>query len=121
MPSFAMGAEAEATCDTLERDIRDVTLWLIETYGVARIHVSAERHFTQIDRDLAGIAVMLLSSPPPGLIEAAHEAFLALGYVFESWAADIYVHQSSRDTHSKHDAIQAYARVENALRIWRSA
>ncbi|QPZ91199.1 hypothetical protein [Thioclava electrotropha] len=109
------------SCAQLERDICDVKLWLIETYGVVPLHVSVERHFSQADCDLAGVAVMILSSPPPGLIEAAHEAFLALGYVFESWAADIYVHQSTRDQHSRHEAIQAYARVENALRVWRSA
>ncbi|MGR3443839.1 MAG: hypothetical protein ACU0DP_10385 [Thalassococcus profundi] len=104
----------------LEQDICDVTLWLIEMHSLSRVHVWVDRHYTQIGREIAGVTVMTSPTHPEGLTEAAHEAFLALGYTIEDTRADTYGHQFCDGHHSKHEAIQAYARIEGALRRWRS-
>ena len=104
----------------LEQDICDVTLWLIEMHGLSRVHVWVDRHYTQIGREIAGVTVMTSPIHPARLTEEAHEAFLALGYMIDDTGADTYGHQFCDGHHSKHEAIQAYARIENAVRRWRS-
>ena len=104
----------------MEQDICDVTLWLIEKHSLSRVHVWVDRHYTQISRGIAGVTVMTSPRHPAQLTDAAHEAFLALGYTFEDTRADTYGHQLCDGHHSRHEVIQAYARIENALRLWRS-
>ncbi|WP_043769230.1 hypothetical protein, partial [Roseivivax isoporae] len=104
----------------LEQDICDVTLWLIEMHSLSRVHVWVDRHYTQIGREIAGVTVMTSPSHPARLTDAAHQAFLALGYTIEDTRADTYGHQFCNGYHSKHEAMQAYARIEGALRRWRS-
>ncbi|WP_157966441.1 hypothetical protein [Oceanibium sediminis] len=65
-----------------------MTLWLIEMHGLSRVHVWVDRHNTQIGREIAGVTVMTSRSHPARLINAAHEAFLALGYTIEDTRAD---------------------------------
>ena len=79
-----------------------------------------DRHHTQIGQEIAGVTVITSPRHPARLTEAAHEAFLALGYTIEDTRSDIYGHQFCDGHHSKHEAIQAYARIEGALRSWRS-
>ena len=104
----------------LEQDICDVTLWLIEKHELPRVHVWVDRHYIQIGREIAGVTVMTSPRHPARLTETAHEAFLALGYTIEDTGADTYGHQFCDGHHSKHEAIRAYARIENAMRRWRS-
>ena len=102
----------------IEQDICEVTLWLIEKHGLSRLHVWVDRHYTQIGREIAGVTVMTSPAHPARLTEAAHEAFLALSYTIEDTRADIYGHQFCNGHHSRHEVVQAYARIENALRLW---
>jgi len=104
----------------LEQDICDVTLWLIEKHNLSRVHVWVDRHYTQIGREIAGVKVMTTPPRQARLADKANEAFLALGYVIEDTRADTYGHQLCDGNHSRHEAIQAYARIEGALRRWRS-
>ncbi|WP_026757728.1 hypothetical protein [Sediminimonas qiaohouensis] len=64
-----------------------------------------------------------MTSPrnPARLTRAAHEAFLALGYEIENTGADTYGHQFCDGHHSRHEALQACARIEGALGSWRSS
>lgn len=104
----------------MEQDICDVTLWLIEKHSLSRVQVWVGRHYTQIGREIAGVTVMTSPHHPARLSDAAHEAFLALGYTIEDTRADTYGHQFCDGHHSRHEIIQAYARIEDSLRLWRS-
>ncbi|GGH41455.1 hypothetical protein [Cribrihabitans marinus] len=104
----------------MEQDICDVTLWLIEKHGLSHVHVWVDRHYTHVDRQFADVTVIASPWHRARLTEAAHEAFLALGYTVENTGADTYGHQVCDGHHSRHEAIQAYARIEGALRSWRS-
>lgn len=104
----------------IEQDICDVTLWLIEKHSLSHVHVWVDRHYTQIGREIAGVSVIASPWRPAPLTKAANGAFLALGYTIEDTRADTYGHQCCDGNHSKHEAIQAYARIECALRRWRS-
>ncbi|PKQ12259.1 MAG: hypothetical protein CVT70_10360 [Alphaproteobacteria bacterium HGW-Alphaproteobacteria-1] len=104
----------------MEQDICDVTLWLIEKHGLSRVHVWVDRHYTQIGREITGVTVITSPRHPARLTEAAHEAFLALGYTIEDTRADTYGHQLCDGHHSRQEAIRGYARIENAVLRWRS-
>ncbi len=104
----------------MEQDICDVTLWLFEKHSLSRVHVWVDRHYTQIGQEIAGVTVITSPRHPARLTEAAHEAFLALGYTIEDTRADTYGHQFCDGHHSKHEVIQAYTRIEDALKLWRS-
>ena len=79
-----------------------------------------DRHYTQIGQEIAGVTVITSPRHPARLTEEAHKAFLSLSYTIEDTRADTYGHPFCDGHHSKHEAIQAYARIENALRLWRS-
>src|SRR6056297_3690665 len=100
----------------IEQDICDVTLWLIEKHSLSRVHVWVDRHYIQIGREIAGVTVMTSPRHPTRLTDAAHEAFLALGYTIEDTRADIYGHQFCDGHHSRHDALRAYGRIEAAIK-----
>jgi len=100
----------------IEHDICDVTLWLMEKFGLKSVHVWIDRHYTQFGSEIAGVTVMT-SPPHPGqLTDAAHRAFLALGYEIHDTGADTYGHQFCDGKHSRHEALQAYSRIEDALK-----
>ena len=103
----------------LERDICDVTLWLAQKFRVPSALVWIDRHFVHSGREIAGIKVMMSPRHPDPLTPAAREAFLALGYVIEHTGADTYVLPFCNGRHSHHQALQARARIEAALRDWR--
>ncbi len=105
----------------MEQDICDVTLWLIEKHSLSRVHVWVDRHYTQIGREIAGVTVMTSPRHPARLTEAARAAPFALGYTIEDTRAETYGHPFCDGHHSRHEAIQAYARIEGALRCWRSS
>lgn len=104
----------------LEQDICDVTLWLTELHRLSRTLVWVDRHYTHVGRQIADVTVIASPWCSAPLTGAAHEAFLALGYTIEDTRADTYGHQFCDGHHSKHEVIQAYARIEAALRRWRS-
>lgn len=104
----------------MENDICDVTLWIIEKYKPSRVHVWVDRHYTNVGRDIAGVTVITSPRHPAPLTEAAYDAFRALGYGINDTGADIYGHDFCHGHHSKHDALRAYGRIEDALRRWRS-
>ncbi|WP_422072009.1 hypothetical protein [Tranquillimonas rosea] len=105
----------------MEQDICDVTLWLREKYRLSRIYVCVDRHYTHMGREMADVTVMMSPRHPDPLTPAARDAFHALGYGIENTGADTYGHQFCDGHHSRHETIQAYARIEIALRVWRSS
>ncbi|WP_111731719.1 hypothetical protein [Roseovarius amoyensis] len=57
---------------------------------------------------------------PARLAEVARLAFQALDYSIMSTGANTYRGLLCNDHYWRHEAIQAYARIEEALRHWRS-
>ncbi|MAJ76639.1 hypothetical protein [Sulfitobacter sp. TMED3] len=104
----------------MEQDICDVTLWLIEKHSLSRVRIWIDRHYTQFGRKLADLTVVASPSHPARLTDAAHEAFLALGYTIADTGADTYAHPSCFGHHSKHDVLRAYGRIEAAVRASRA-
>ncbi len=104
----------------MEQEICDVTLWLIEKHSLSRVRIWIDRHYTQIGRKFADLTVVASPSYPARLTEAAHEAFLALGYRIEDTGTDTYAHPSCFGHHSKHDALRAYGRIEAAVKASRA-
>ncbi|WP_143071507.1 hypothetical protein [Tranquillimonas rosea] len=100
----------------MEQDICDVTLWLVEKYGLSGVRVYVDRHYIHVGREMAGVTVMTAPRHPAQLSEAAHRAFLALGYTIEDTRADIYGHQHCDGHHSRHEALRAYGRIESAIK-----
>lgn len=103
----------------LEQDICDVTLWLVQKYRLPSVIVWIDRHYVHKDREIADITVMMSPRHPDPLTPAARDAFLALGYEIDHTGADTYGHQFCDRRHSHHEILQAYARIEGALRSWR--
>jgi hypothetical protein len=102
----------------LEQDICDITLWLVQKFRVPSVLVWIDRHYVHRGREIAGITVMMSPPHPEPLTPAAREAFLALGYEIEHTGADTYGHQCCDGRHSRHEILQAYARIEAALHSW---
>lgn len=103
-----------------ERDICDVTLWLKEKFRETSLILWVDRHHSQRGREIANVVVITAPKRPISLTPAAREAFLALDYVIQKTGADTYGLPLCEGHHSQHDAIRAYARIEAALRGWRS-
>jgi len=57
---------------------------------------------------------------PARLAEVARLVFQALGYSIVSTGSNTYRGLLCNGHYSRHEAIQAYARIEEALRRWRS-
>ncbi len=104
----------------MEQDICDVTLWIQEKFRLSSVHVWVDRHHGHHGREISGVTVLMSPTHPDPMTPAAHEAFLALGYIIEDTGADIYGHPLCDGNHSKHEILQAYARIESALRSFRS-
>lgn len=101
----------------LDQVVCAVMLWLIEMNGLSRVHVWMDRHCTQNGRAIAA-ADMTSPRHPARLTKAARRTFLALGCMTEDTAADLDAHQFRDGHHSKHEAIQAFLRIEETLRRW---
>lgn len=102
-----------------EQDICDVTMWLREKYPVSELQIWISRHYTQRDREMAGISVTSERTCLGSLALKVHEAFLALGYRIQDMSKDTYRCPTCYGHHSRHEVLLAFARVERALRIWR--
>ena len=100
----------------VEQDICDVTLWLRERYHLQSLHLWVERHFSQIGRQIAAVSVMHPKDRSEQLAQAAHAAFVAIGYEVEHSGADVYAYQACNGRHSQHETLQAYSRIQVALR-----
>jgi len=103
-----------------EQDICDITLWLNQRFPLSKARVVVGRHYTQRDCEIAGLTVTSSATHSVSLAPLAFEAFLALGYQIEETGADSYQCPSCYGYHSRHEALNAYLRIESALRIWRS-
>lgn len=104
----------------VEQDICDVTLWLSEKHNQSRVYVWVDRHYTQAGQEIAGVTVINSPCHLAYMTEEARDAFLALDYRIENTGADLYAYEFCNGHHSRHEAIRAYARIEAALRRWRS-
>lgn len=104
----------------LAQDICDVTLWVREKFRLSSVHVWIGRHYGHKDRELSGVTVMASPWHPDPINSAVVEAFLALGYAIEDAGADVYGYPICDGNHSRHDALQAYARIESTLDRFRS-
>lgn len=105
----------------MEQDICDVTLWLKEKSQEHSLLLWIDRHYFYPGPEIANVKVMTVPKHPEPLTAMARDAFLALGYVIENTGADTYGYPLCDGHHSRHEAIQAFARIEAALRRWRSA
>jgi hypothetical protein len=110
----------DPTAFGLEQDICDVTLWLQEKFQLSSVHVWIDRHSGGHGRKISGVFVVATPWHPGPVSLSAHEAFLALGYEIADTGAEIFAHPLCDGKHSRHEAMQAYARIEGALRSSRS-
>lgn len=104
----------------MEQDICDVTMWLVTKFRVRFVHLWIDRHYTHQGRQFAAVRAMTWNEAPDRLTPHATEAFLALGYEIGDTGADTYAHQNCDGRHSRHEMLQAYSRIEAALKTWRA-
>ena len=102
----------------LEQDICDVSLWLATTFRQRRVHLWIDRHYTHEGRQIAHVRAMTWHKDPDRLTPHAQAAFLALGYEIHDTGADTYAHQHCDGRHSRHEALAACGRIEQALASW---
>ncbi|MFG6584356.1 hypothetical protein [Sulfitobacter sp. 1A12779] len=102
-----------------EQDICDITLWLNQKFTVSKARLLVDRLYTQRGRKIVSLSVTGMASQSLSMTPIAVEAFLALGYSIQEPSGDSYRCPSCFGHHSKHEAIQAYARIQSALRRWR--
>ncbi|WP_378213250.1 hypothetical protein U5922_003330 [Aquicoccus sp. G2-2] len=104
----------------MEQDICDVTLWLKEKSQEHSLLLWIDRQYFYPGPEIADVKVMTVPKHPEPLTAMAREAFLALGYVIEKTGGDTYGYPLCDGQYSRHEALQAFARIEAALRRWRS-
>ena len=104
----------------MEQDICDVTLWLKEKSQEHSLLLWIDRHYFYYVPEIDNVQVMTVPRRPEPLTAMAREAFLGLGYVIENTGGDTYGYPLCDGHHSRHEALQACARIEAALRRWRS-
>ena len=100
----------------LDQDICDVSMWLVEKYRVPFVHLWIDKHHFQGEYQIASVTAMIWGKHLDHLTAAARKAFLALDYEIHDTGADVYALQCCDGTHSRHDALRAYARIETAVR-----
>jgi len=99
-----------------EQDICDITLWLNQRFPFSKARLLVDRLYTHRSREIASLAVCPTTWQSISMSTIALEAFLALGYSIQKASGDSFRCPSCLGHHSKHEAIKAYARIENALR-----
>lgn len=104
----------------LEQDICDVTLWIQEKFQLSSVHVWVDRHRGYHGRKISGVFIVATPWHPGPVSLSAYEAFVALGYEIEDTGAEIFAHPLCDGNHSRHEAMQAYRRIETALHNWQS-
>lgn len=102
------------------QDICDVNLRLREKFNETSLILWIERHYSQRDREIAGVKVITEPGRPLSLTPPAREALLTLGFLIENTSADTCGMPLCERHQSRHEALRAFARVEAALRKWRS-
>ena len=103
----------------LDQDICDITLWLVEKFGVTDLELWVDRHHFQREYEIASFTVMMWPDDWDQTTLAATMAFAALGYQVIDSGAVVYPYQCCDGTRSKHDALRAYARIEGAIQKWK--
>jgi hypothetical protein len=101
----------------LDQDICDISLWLAEKFHYHEVELWIDRHHFQREYEVASFTVMVWQDHQDQISVAALEAFVALGYQIIDTGAVVYSHQCSEGTNSRHAALRAYARIEEALRL----
>ena len=104
----------------LEQDICDVALWVQEKFRLSAVNVWVDRHRQHTGQDISGVFIVATLWHPGPISLSAQETFIALGYTIEDTGEEIIAHPLCDGNHSRHEAMQAYRRIESALRNWRS-
>lgn len=101
---------------SLQQDICDISMWLLQKFRVPFVHLWVDRHPFQRGREIACISVMQWQHHFDHLAAAAKEAFLALGYQLLDLGDALMPYACCDGGHSAHAALVAYTRIEAALR-----
>lgn len=101
---------------SLQQDICDISMWLLQKFRVPFVHLWVDRHPFQRGREIACISVMQWQHHLDLLAAAAREAFLALGYQILDLAGALIPCACCDGGHSHHEALIAYTRIEAAVR-----
>tara|TARA_R110002049_G_scaffold201238_1_gene371996 strand:+ start:311 stop:727 length:417 start_codon:yes stop_codon:yes gene_type:complete len=99
----------------MNQDICDISLWLMVKFQIPFAPLWIDRHHFQRGRELANVTVMLWRDYPDFLTPTVQETFVVLGYRFIDTGEAVRRRQSCDGTHSKHDTLRAYVRIETAL------
>ena len=105
----------------MDQNICDISLWLMVKFQISFAPLWIDRHHFQQGRQLARVTVMLWRGYPDLLTPAAQETFVALGYRFVDTGEAVCRRQSCDGTHSKHDALRAYACIEAKIMTWQKS
>jgi hypothetical protein len=100
---------------SVDQDICDISMWLVQKFRVPFVHLWVDRHPFQQDREIACLSVMQWQHHLDQLAAAAKEAFLALGYQILDTGSALIPCACCDERHSHHEALIAYARIEVAL------
>jgi hypothetical protein len=101
---------------SLQQDICDISMWLLQKFRVPFVHLWVDRHPFQQGREIACLSVMQWQQHLDLLAAAAREAFLALGYQIQDLGGALIPCACCDGGHSAHAALVAYTRIEAALR-----
>ncbi|MEM5521880.1 hypothetical protein [Sulfitobacter sp. AS59] len=100
----------------LDRDICSITMWLLEKYQEPHVHLWIDRYYFQSSYLIARLLLDVPDERNEPLTKAALEAFSALGYQIFDSGETTYPYPCCDGSHSKHDALRAYAHIETAIR-----
>jgi hypothetical protein len=100
---------------TLERDICDVSMWLLSRYQIPYIRLWIDKHRFQGEYQIACVSVIMWEKNLGHLNSVVREAFIALNYEISDTGEEIYALQCCEGPYSSHETLRAYTRVESAL------
>lgn len=109
----------ESEACILDRDICDLTMWLLEKYPEPFLHLWIDRHYFRDKHLIARLTVDVSDERYEMLTTVAREAFFALGYQIIDTGETTYPYHCCDGNHSRHEVIQAFGRIETALHCWR--
>ena len=89
----------------MDQNICDISLWLMVKFQISFAPLWIDRHHFQQGQELARVTV----------------TFVALGYRFVDTGEAVCRRQSCDGTHSKHDALRAYACIEAKIMTWQKS
>ena len=102
----------------LDRDICDITMWLLEKFREPFLHLWIDRHHFQRNHQIARLFVDASDERYEILTTLANDAFIALGYKIIDTGETTYPYHCCDGNHSMHEVIQAFGRIETALHKW---